>query len=1842
MKHNQKLLVMMLTVVMFVFCLLGVAACEPNENENDNKNEKTTYTVTFETVGGTAISPSTVQAGKTVSRPSNPTKTGAEFVDWYTSSTYDGEPYNFSTPVNANLTLYAKWSDADYAVVFDVNGGSPVIEYATYKHGSVLNAPDAPSRVGYSFTGWYTDAGCKNQASFPYEVTKHTRFYAGWESTRDVTVSFKIAYLQNDTRDINYDENILDSVTVKAGEKLTQPDNPKDISYIDGKGTTHTLKFSYWNFNPTYSATQTKAVLFPVTYTDVEEITLYAVYTEVGENDVYASLTVHPNNGEEATVMYGVQGQTLSIGNLNDLNPAPFYSDSQLPRKAGYEVDGYFKTADFASGTVFEIPFLLENEENDVYIRWEKHDDITVTFDYGFNEINATAAANQYRGLVARPENKLIEGYTFDGWYTARYSAAEEYRWNFDIDFAAEDITLYAKYVKTATVIKYETCGGYERNPIAVSQGHEVTYLPVPVRQTGDIAYNFLGWYFDEQYTKEAKAPLTVTSDITLFAKWSDSVDLSMFDILDLGNSSGYSVRVRTVAKNDIAGSVTVPMRYGGELIVRIETNGFEDCINITQLTVPDSVTIVGNYAFQGCKSLEKIVLPDSLKQIGAYAFKNCEKLSDVNFPSQIISINADIFRTAPLMQEKLEQDENGMFYWGTAFLGKSCYVKGKKIEDNETTSLTVRQGTTVAAVYSLYYMNALKEVTFADSVRYLPSNIFEDSEKCVVETINLPASYEDAMTLTTFFPSSVKTLTLDESNENFSIVNGCLIRNKDMQLIASTAQATAIPDGTVIIGKNSFRNKPIDTVLIPDTVTAIYANAFKDCDFTSVVLPDSVGVLDSTAFAGCSEMLSIKFGAGINLQNADLFADMKRLSSLEVSENNPYMLSLSSVLYRQGNFAIIYFAKGYTGEVALYDELETLPASIFNSANISRLVIPDSVGTIENGALSGMFVGTLAIGKNTPLIDIGQTGSFTLRNGAEVSADNPYMTAVDGVLYNKDVTKLLQIPSSLTSYVFPDTVTEVQNKLNMSYVQDVTIGTGISLNTFEFLVFDNNSRTERIDFYPETVNVSSNHAELAVFEGVVYTKDKKHIVFISGSFDGNLILPKEMETLDEILLSRMPKYIDGGWDDAGVHINTLSVEAESRLTSISDVAFADYIEANSATDRLPDWFDSDYQSLTFDIDKIDLSAATGLTSVGEKAFTRKESLKEVIFPASVENIGSSAFFECKKLQSVTGLDDNVQIGSQAFYGCTELFDENGFLTIGNVLYGFDTARADKGSTVVLPDTVKKIAANAFVLTNLRSIVIPSTVERVCASAILYYGQTELAVYVESTDTVLEENWSSATNSRVVSIKNGVSEDGTYFFLDETTGLYYRLSSDKTASVLNDLTATEAWSGEVELSSAITYGNEQYTLTEIAVQAFYSNSDKVTKIVLPNTLQKIGNYAFANMILTEIALPDSVTEIGYSLFHQTTTLEQVTFSKNISVVPSSTFSDNAKLTTFDFSGIEEIGEGAFKNCGLTQADLSNVKSIAKNAFAGCSALNAVTFSQELESIGSYAFYETALTEIYVPASVAEIGDYAFAVNDSVEKVTLATGIAGKGAFQQNTALTTVEFVGGKEYSVGVQVFYQCSKLTAVSFGAGLTNIGTYAFMESAVTKLSLPSSLKSIGDYAFYNCAKLDTVTFQEGLASVGKYSFQGTAVTELSLPASLTEYGEGAFFSCASLKSIAFADGSTKVGSKNAFQCKALESVTFGSSSGLTIAVQTFYGATALKSVSFADDCVVKEIGNYAFGNTALTELRLPQVEKMGKQVFYHCTALKLTIPYAADAIPQDWAADWNTSSDAKIIYAE
>ena len=1940
---KRKLLVIVMAVVMVFSCAIGFAACGDKGNGGGGGGGNgTTYTVTFETVGGTTIDPVEVQAGDTVARPADPTKTGSEFIDWYTTSTYEGDPYDFSTPVNSNFTLYAQWSDENYAVVFDVNGGSPIIEYATYAYGTEIDEPDDPERVGYTFTGWYTDVKCTKVASFPYEVTKHTRFYAGWESAREVTVNFKIAMLRDDTRDINYDEEILAPMTITAGEELTQPENPKDITYLDEDGT-HTLKFSYWNFDPAYGD-YSDAVLFPVRTTDVEEITLYAVYVEVGEEDTYASLTVHPNNGEEETVMYGVQGEALAISNLNEHDPAPFYSDKELPRNPGYEATGYFKTPDFESGTVYEIPFMLENEQNDVYIRWEKKDDLTVTFDYGFDSIEDETATFSYRGQIERPENKMVTGYTFDGWYYDLYSAVEEQRWNFETDTASTDITLTAKWVKTATVITYDTCGGYERNPIAVSQGREIKVLPIPVRQTGDTVYNFLGWYLDSGYTQEAALPMTINEDITLYAKWSDAIDISLFEILDLGasNDYGYSIRVRSNAKDEISGSVTLPARYGGEDIRRIETSGFADCVNITEVIVPNTVVYLYQNAFSGCSSLEKVTLPETLEQIGRNAFSGCEKLAEVNFPDSVYSIYADIFADCPLMLEQLEQGTDGNYYWESAFLGKS-YVTGEKVEDDTTTSVTVREGTTVVATYSLYYMNALETVTFADTVKYLPSYVFPTNSDCPIKTINLPASYTEAGNLTTHFPVNVETFTLSDANEKFDLIDGCLINVEDNRLIASTVNATTIPDGVVIIGESSFTNKKTETVIIPDTVTTIRENAFANSSFTNINLPDSVGILDSTAFAGCSDMLSITFGAGINLQNAALFDDMNKLQTLSVSANNPYMYSQTDVLYSKATNTIMYFAPKHTGPIELAEGLETLPADVFDisSGIIESFVIPDSVTAIEDGAFDSMSVGSLYLGKNVPKLNA-DMGSLILVSSVEVSSENPYMTSVDGVLYSKDMAELLLFPAERASYVFPDTVTKVDDYIYMPFLDDLTVGAGITRETFEFLLYGNeeNGWEPAVTYGLNTVNVSADNKELTMLEGVVYSKDKKELVYIPSGFDGDLILPKEMETIGSYFTTHSSLWHASG-EDADyntIHIKTLRVEEGSILREISESAFVNIADRSGGSASFPAWVEAneyEWAYMQMQVDEVDLSNTTELESIGSYAFYRLDTLTSVKLPETSYALGASAFADCTSLESVSGLAQATVDNS--FYNCPKLFNEDGLLIIDGVLLGFDISSSNPNLTgdLIIPESVTKIAGGALRWVVLRSIRIPDTVELVCEGAI--DPSADIIIYIEGENTEYEDGWYvDGGDCEIVIMRNGESESGVYYYVEPETGLYYRLDPNGTASLINDNSATEAWAGNVTLSNVL-YGGEEYILTEIGENAFGVNSSGITGITLPDTLTKIGGSTFDYIAVEELTIPDSVEEIGAFLFYGNETIKRVTLSSQITEIPDYTFygctalemiecgnitsiADNAfngciNLKNFDFTNVETVGGYAFRDSGITQANFAKVKMIGDYAFSGCSALTTLTLNEGLTSVGKQAFGGTGIKELSVPASLTEVGDYAFYGNSLLEKVTFAGGVYGKGAFQQNAVLATVVFVGGIDYEVGDQAFWQCTGLTSVTFGNGLTSIGAYAFSETAITSLSFPATLKTIGDHAFYDCIttvpvkdgesyetpSLTSVTFAEGLESIGNYAFYHAALSEVTfpktlktigdyafyynftqtlsetdgtltktatlkkinfsegltsigtyafymapveslvMPASLTEYGDLAFLGCSSLKEVTFADGSTNIGGKDVFQCKALEKVTFGSSNGLVIAARTFYGASALKEIVFAENCMVKEMGDYAFGNTALTEFTLPEVEVMGRQVFYHCTGLTLTVPYAEDALPEGWSTNWNTTADAEVVYA-
>lgn len=187
-----------------------------------------------------------------------------------------------------------------------------------------------------------------------------------------------------------------------------------------------------------------------------------------------------------------------------------------------------------------------------------------------------------------------------------------------------------------------------------------------------------------------------------------------------------------------------------------------------------------------------------------------------------------------------------------------------------------------------------------------------------------------------------------------------------------------------------------------------------------------------------------------------------------------------------------------------------------------------------------------------------------------------------------------------------------------------------------------------------------------------------------------------------------------------------------------------------------------------------------------------------------------------------------------------------------------------------------------------------------------------------------------------------------------------------------------------------------------ALDADITYEEEMTSISFPQGLKEIGQAAFQNSKLITLSIPDSVTEMGQGTFTGSEDLVKVKFSKNVKHIPASAFASgqaaNMKLSeivipegvetigrmAFDTTKIErlelpdtlvEIGEKAFNNHQLTELVIpSGVKIIGKNAFTISNpelekTLVNVTLNEGLETIGQYAFVGNAITEIDLPSTV---------------------------------------------------------------------------------------------------------------------------------------------------------------------------------------------------------------------------------------------------------------------------------
>lgn len=262
----------------------------------------------------------------------------------------------------------------------------------------------------------------------------------------------------------------------------------------------------------------------------------------------------------------------------------------------------------------------------------------------------------------------------------------------------------------------------------------------------------------------------------------------------------------------------------------------------------------------------------------------------------------------------------------------------------------------------------------------------------------------------------------------------------------------------------------------------------------------------------------------------------------------------------------------------------------------------------------------------------------------------------------------------------------------------------------------------------------------------------------------------------------------------------------------------------------------------------------------------------------------------------------------------------------------------------------------------------------------------------------------------------------TLTWKDESQGIEWKYKLDDSGNVI-DLTCADktAVAGKVTIPSEID-GKKVVSLLgarDVSYDdAIFNNCAGLTEVVIPDSISQIPTGAFYKCVgLKNITIPDNVNSIEMYAFTNCTGITNITFSKELKSIKYGAFAGCSGIKELNLPDkLVSIGELAFQNCtGLKSLNVPNsVTTIEKRAFSGCTGITEMTLSNKLTKISEGTFYGcTKLTSVIIPDSVTTIEgpeyDYlsAFAECENLEKVLIPDSVAsiGKNAFNKCPKLT---------------------------------------------------------------------------------------------------------------------------------------------------------------------------------------------------------------------------------------------
>ena len=628
--------------------------------------------------------------------------------------------------------------------------------------------------------------------------------------------------------------------------------------------------------------------------------------------------------------------------------------------------------------------------------------------------------------------------------------------------------------------------------------------------------------------------------------------------------------------------SVTIP-----NSVTSIGNYAFNNCSGLTSVTIGNSVASIGSSAFYGCSGLTSVTIPNKVTSIGSSAFHNCSGLTSVTIGSSIASIGSSAFSgcsnlTSVTWNAKKCSNfsySNAPFY--AAPTNITSFVFGDEVEQipaylcngmSNLTSITIPDNVTSIGSSAFYGCTGLTSVTIPNNVTSIGSSAFYNCSGLTSVTIGNSVTNIESSVF-----SGCNGLTSVTINSNAIVSKKYSSSSSMSSIFGSQVKEYIIGNNVNNIGDYAFYNcSNLESIIIGNSITGIGERAFYGCSgLSSVAIPNSVKNIGNYAFRNCTNLNTITIGNNVTDINEYAFTGCTSLTSIEIPSSvtsigsNAFnsCTSLTSVHISDiATWCSISFGDIYSNPLYYAHNL------YLNDEPINNLVIPAGVTQIGDY----LFYGCNGL------------TSVTIPNSITSIGTNAFSGC-----------------TSLTSIEIPNSVTSIgSNAFDGCNIANINY-----IGTIE-------------DWCNKTWSVSllSSNYQLR----------------INGELLEHVTIPIQITNVNNTLFSGCNSLI--------------SIVIPNTVTNIASNAFSGCTGLTSvvwnATNCNSYNFGNQVESFIFgeEVEVIPASICSGMTN-----------LRSVIIPNGATSIGNSAFYNCSNLKSVNIPNSVASIGNYAFYNCTGL-----------------------------------------------------------------------------------------------------------------------------------------------------------------------------------------------------------------------------------------------------------------------------------------------------------------------------------------------------------------------------------------------------------------------------------------------------------------------------------------------------------------------------------------------------------------------------------------------------------